>query len=357
MNRRDNITGWRPFQADLKSPHVWITNPIRWDHVVFWVISFVLLIQVGTINRSGMLDYENYINYFRETDLNWFINFFSSQKNNLSLLFGFFTEEFLWRIWALTLGLFFSEEQSVLVTVLLLNFLIILALSKTSRPLFGILLWILIPPALATIGTFQIRQGFSFAILLYMTLSLRRPILGCFIAATIHTTFAIILVYSLIFKVFKNQSIRLLIIYLLVSLLLTIIGNQLFHDYGGRRAEQYSIQEGAASINYVIGSLICSESSFIYLIQSKKKLTLITELAAVHIGCIFFIVFSWFFLPIGTSRNGYFALLFLMVIIPEIQKRNYFTWSLWGLTLIYLTYIIMKAYFVDGDYDELLQAW
>lgn len=355
MNRKNNLLENRFPQPSLALTHLRLVIPGRWDHIIFWIVSFILLAIVATTNRSGMLDNDNYLNYFRETDLNWFLNFFSSQKDNIALFFSLFTEELLWRVWALTLGFFFFEDQSVLITVLLLNFLVVIALSKTSRPLFGILLWVLLPPALATVGTFQIRQGFAFSIMLYMTLSLKRPFLGYLVAASIHTTFAIILVYALLLNVSKYPGPRLLVIYLIVSLLLTLAGNQLFHDYGGRRAEQYSIQEGSDSINYIFGALICSVPSLIYLIQSKIKVTVISELAAIHIGCIFFIVMSWFFFPIGTSRNGYFGLLFLTITLPELRKKDHFTWYVWLLTLVYLSYLISKAY-IDGGYNELLKS-
>lgn len=355
MNRKFDIFLSRRSKSDLFLTHSRLIIPARWDRIIFWIVSLFILIIAGTTNRTGMLDNENYLNYFRETDLDWFISFFSSQKNSLALFFAFFTEEPLWRAWALILGFFFLEDQAVLITVLLLNSLIILALSKTSRPLFGILLWILLPPALAVIGTFQIRQGFAFSIMLYTILSLRRPFIGYIIAATLHTTFTVILVYALCLKIVKTPGIRLFFVFLLVSLMLTIAGNQLFHDYGGRRAEQYSIQVGSDSINYVFGALILAIPSFLYLMQSKKNLSPITELASIHIGCIFFIVMSWFFFPIGTSRNGYFALLFLIVIIPEFRKENYVSWYIWSSILIYFAYIIINNY-VDGGYDELFKS-
>ncbi|MEI2742967.1 MAG: EpsG family protein [Candidatus Competibacter sp.] len=353
--RNNNNLGVRFSQLSLSSTPFRLVIPARGDRIIFWTVSLILLVVVGITNRSGMLDNENYLNYFKETDLEWFLNIFTLRKNNISLVFSFFTEEFLWRAWALTLGSIFAEDTAVLVTVLLLNLLVILALSKLSRPLFGILLWILLPPALATIGTFQIRQGFAFSIVLYMALSLKRPTLGYFIAASIHTTFLITLVYALTLKLLKKPNTRLLLIYFFISLIFTLAGNQLFYDYGGRRAEQYSIQEGSDSINYIFGALIVSIPSFLNLIQHEKNLTLIKELSSIHIGCIFFIIMSWFLFPIGTSRNGYFALLFLIPILPEFRKKGYFTWYFLLLILVYLAYIIMKTY-TDGGYNEILKA-
>lgn len=359
MSQKYNINGRKLFTPVSAFTNLRIAIPAGWDQFAFWIISFALLIVVGSINRSGLLDHENYLNYFHDTDLNWFINFFESQQNYIALSISFFTEEFLWRIWALTLGFFFSEDQAVLITVLFLNFLVILALSKISNPLFGILLWIFLPPALATIGTFQIRQGFAFSVMLYMVLVARRPFMGYAIAASIHTTFIIVLVYAFVLKISKlkisKSSNIIILVYFLLSLFLALAGNNLFYDYGGRRAEQYSVQQGSDNINYVFGALICLAPSFLHIKKFNNELMLSVELAVVHIGCIFFIIMSWFFFPLGTSRNGYFAFLFLIVILPELRKSGHLTWYVWLLTLVYLGYSILNNY-LDGGFNEFLRS-
>lgn len=61
-----------------------VTPILRWNDAFFWLLSLILLISIGIANRSGMLDNENYLNYFQQTDLNWFLNLFST-KDNISL--------------------------------------------------------------------------------------------------------------------------------------------------------------------------------------------------------------------------------------------------------------------------------
>jgi hypothetical protein len=311
-------------------------------------------------NRSGILDNSDYLDYFHETDLNWFLDFFSLTKDNIALFFAYFTEEFLWRIWAFTLGSFFLEDQAVYITVVFLNLLIVLALSKTVRPIFALVLWILLPQALATVGTYQIRQGFAFSIMLYTTLSFKRPIAGCLLASAIHTTFLIALIYALIFKMAKKLKwsiTHLFTLYFFVSLFIVINGSQLFKNYGGRRAEQYSIDEGASSINFVFGALLCAVPSIFYLSQSNEKAMPTMELAAIHIGCIVFLILSWFLFPIGTSRVGYYIFLFLVAIVPALQVKTLAALGVLLFTLVLVAYFIIKAYLVDSAYDEILWGW
>ncbi len=360
MTQHAEFVGGRRLNFVSLLKRLGIGTPIQWNYVIFWSFSLILLISIGMANRYGMLDNRHNLNYFQKTDLNWFLDFFSLAKDNTVLFFAFFTEEFLWRVWAFTLGSFFSEDQAVYITVILLNLLIISALSRTLHPILALVLWILIPQALATVGTYQIRQGFALSIMLYMTLSLKRPIIGCLLASAIHTTFIIPLIYSLIFKVAKRLKwsiTHLLTLYFFVALFLVISGNQLFEDYGGRRVKQYAIDEGASSINFVFGALLCTVPSTFYLFQSKERMTPTTELAAIHVGCIVFLMLSWLLFPIGTARISYYIFLFLIPVVSALRLRTRAALAVLLFTLMLLAYFIIKSYLVGGAYDEILWGW
>lgn len=243
---------------------------------------------------------------------------------------------------------------------MLLNFLVVLAISKTTRPVFGLFLWILIPQALAVVGTYQVRQGFAFSIMLFLILKFNKPVIGCLTASLIHTTFIIPLIYALIFnagRLLKLSIIYLLSLYLVATFLLVVNANELFVNYGGRRTEQYLIDEGASSINFVFGALVHTMPSILYLFQTRKTLTPTTELAAIHVGCTVFLALSFFLFPIGTSRVGYFISLFSIAIIPALRVKTRIELGWLLLILIAIIYFITKAFIYQGGYDEILRGW
>ncbi|MFL9927969.1 hypothetical protein P0D88_01510 [Paraburkholderia sp. RL18-103-BIB-C] len=123
------------------------------------MLAFILcMLALG--DRSRLLDQDNYVAYFREADPLWIMHLWSSNRSIVLFLVKTITDELGWRVWVLGINsLGVSPEMGVRITVIALNVLMALALSRTRRPLLGLLLWTLIPTGLATVGLFQIRQG------------------------------------------------------------------------------------------------------------------------------------------------------------------------------------------------------
>ena len=322
------------------------------EQFVFWSLSLILLIFIGVIDRSNLFDNDNYLHIFQETDWSWFVDLFKMSDTYFGVFASIISEEVVWRLWTLLLGHVFTPEQSVRFTVLLLNLLVVIALSRSFRPLLSLALWILLPMTFAVIGLYQLRQGFAFALMLYITIVHKRPFLGCLVAAFFHTTFVIPLLFAFVAEIFGIRICLALAATVVIAFILVKTGSYLFSEYGGRRTLEYDVNEGGASINFVFGSLILALPSLMYLIRYKNQDSSVSKLAIVHLGCIAFCVLSFFIFPLGTSRVDYYTVLFLIVVIPAFRVRTIADKSVLLVVSLFLGYVIFRGY-QQGQYSEL----
>jgi hypothetical protein len=166
-------------------------TPSGW---AFLVLATAAISIVAFRERSvGLIfDQEAYIQYFRSTDWHWLVQFYQNRESDMGFLISLITEELGWRSWVILLNAFgVTPEGGIRTTVVLLNLIVMYSLLQTRRPLIGLLLWLVIPYALATVGLFQIRQGFGLAIAMLFACRFNRPTLGMGLASFVHTTFAV----------------------------------------------------------------------------------------------------------------------------------------------------------------------
>jgi len=164
----------------------WPSQPaavLAWGFLALIMAAYAL-----GIDRTFLIDQPNYLdNFAAAPTLDW-VHALFQDSGIKGLIIAVFSEEILWRVWATVLGLVLSPALAVVVTVCVLNLLVVLSIARLSDPVLPLIIWILVPVGFAVTGLLQLRQGFAFAVMLYMALRMNRPVLGTLIAAMIHTT-------------------------------------------------------------------------------------------------------------------------------------------------------------------------
>jgi hypothetical protein len=335
---------------------LWVQRPA--SHLLFGLLAVLVTCYAIFTDRTHFIDQQNYVDSFAESaTLEWLTSLFSHESILEGLVTQIFSEELLWRVWATALGSLFDPVVAVLVTVLILNLLIIATAWRLPMPSLALALWVALPVGFAVTGLLQLRQGFAFAVMLFFALQLRRPVLGALVAGMLHTTFALAFFFTLIGWLFRSRWRLALLAGLLTAFTGAYLGAMLFEIFGGRRILVYSVQEGATSINYVLGGLICILPSLHLLLTTNARADstesrTLSNLALVHVGVTAFTIFSFFMFPMGAGRVGYLTQLLLIPILPSLRKQGIAA-VLFALLVLYLFYLVGKSY-VDGTYDVLL---
>jgi hypothetical protein len=311
------------------------------------------------IDRTFLIDQANYLdNFSSAATLEWVHVLFPEQSPLRGLIIGVFSEEVLWRVWATALGLVLSPPTAVLVTVGVLNLLVVLSVARLSNPVLPLIIWILVPVGFAVAGLLQLRQGFAFAVMLYVALRMNRPVLGTLIAAMIHTTFVLTLPFAIIAWLCGRRQFLALLLVAGLALAAAYLGGMLFEMFGGRRLHTYSVnQADSNSILYVFGGLLCSVPSLHRLLTAEPPeeppatSRTLANLAVMHVGVIAFTAISFFIFPFGAGRVGYLIMLLLVPILPTMRRRDSVVGTMiFGLLLLYLVYLTVKTY-LEGTYD------
>jgi len=300
--------------------------------VFFWVIS---------LNRNLIYDNQNYINYFEGHNVRSFLENFHFTSSWLYKILSLFSGEYLWLVYTDLLSYFLLPAQCILFTVFLMQLLLFTSFYKLKWPLIALLLWVLLPAGLATIGVAQIRQGFAFSIFLFFAIIFDRPLLGAVIAAMFHTTFFIVLVLIGCFLVFKKRKRLFVSSVILVSIVASIFGNAHFHEIAGRRSFEYTIDEGANKINFVIGVILFMIPTVVTMYFKKKE----DAILLVHLGICIWLIIAFVFFPLGTSRIGYYETLFMIPLLADVWIISY---EMLLYFCLVLTPILMY---------QILQAW
>ncbi len=329
-----------------------------------WSALVIVLLAYGLgLDRTFFIDQPNYLeNFSRAVNLDWVHMIFSGDSVLKSLVIGVFSEELLWQVWEQLLGTILSPPAAVYVTVCAISLLVAYGVARLPDPVLPLVIWILLPVGFATTGLLQIRQGFAFAVLLYVSLRLKRPVLGSLFAAMIHATFVLPLAFAAIAWLCGRRRLLALLLAVVFALGTAYLGGLLFEVFGGRRLTTYSVDEAQSnSILYVFGALLCSLPSLHRLLMgqgvSEARLTpaaldlTLGNLAVLHLGVIAFVVFSYFMFPLGAGRVGYLVMLMLIPLLPTMHRRDSISGTLvYALLLVYLVYLTIKTY-LEGTYN------
>lgn len=334
----------------------------NYTHNFFYIFtSFLVLFFIALIDRSYLIDNQNYINYFEFGEIKYWIEIFTP-KNGLTLSYfaSLFSEELLWRVWTACLQ-FLSAEYAVISTVVILNCIIFVSFARFKYPFIAMILWILIPTALPVIGLYQFRQGFAFAIFMIL-FSFQRGTFGIILAALIHITFLPIMVFFSSMRVLKLRYWPAVAVVSGLALSGAAFGGILFDLYGGRRLDTYRIDEGATSIFYFF---VSSFLGFTYLLAAKftKSNRFLSEADLSYLfltayGICFFSSLSFWIFPLGTSRLGYFIFIFLIPLLSNLNFNKNTKSNAWYaifiicvfVNILYLLYLISEEILIGRLY-------
>jgi hypothetical protein len=337
----------------------YLKTPQGWIFLLFGALLLVLL-ATGERRVPNLLDQDNYLEYFRTTTWDWIVQLYDQRVSTTNFVISMITEELGWRIWVISLNaLGLTPEVGVRVTVLVLNALVMIALLGVRRPLLGLILWSVIPFALLTVGLFQIRQGFAFAVAMVLTTRFQRPLTGWVLASFIHTTFAVPAMLLIAIRMFRRRGKWVALGAAgVVALALASSAGVLFRNFGGRRLAEYSGYQDDFTIRLVLLLVAYMFASVLVLYGSwraadSRKQTTLTELSLMHISLVIYLVAAYFVFPLGKGRVWYCVPLLLAFLIPEIKFKTTAAWWVTGVVLLVLSADVLKSYY-EGVYNYFL---
>jgi hypothetical protein len=326
---------------------------------LFWLCAVLMLVWVAGIDRTFMRDQDAYLDYFAEALRGgWSEDLFAPGRGIFALVVSVFSDELVWRLWTVLLSLSFEPAPAVFATVLALNLLIVLACARLANPLIALTLWALLPVGLAVIGVMQIRQGLGLAVMLFACLGLRRPVLGTLVAASVHTTFVVAFVFVAIWATMRNRARLALAFCAAAGVGGAVLGAVIFDMFGGRRLEDYSVSEGASSLNFVIAALVCALPSVERVLFAPATALdsggrMLDAIAVTHVGITAFVCSAFFVFPIGTGRIGYMSLLLLIPMLGATRLSRPTELAAVLVASISVAYLIARAW-TDGIFLTLL---
>jgi hypothetical protein len=269
------------------------------------------------------------------------------------------TEEIGWRFWVILLSsMGFEPETGVRITVVALNLLMILALSKTRWPLFSLILWAVLPYGLAIMGLFQIRQGFAFAIAMYFAMNRKQPVRGALIASVVHTTYSIPALFLVLARYLGRRKPWVGVSAVTVAaVVMSLVSAVLFSLYGGRRLNDYG-QTETLTINALIGLVIYMVVPLLVLwnrnaqadMQEPVRAEVTRQLATLHIGLLVFLIVCFFVYPFAMGRIGYYSTLLVPFLLPDVRMNKRSTVWLVAIIVLVMIYSVVKTY-GDGGYS------
>lgn len=292
----------------------------------FWLGAALLLLFVALVDRHGLLDQSEYVDYFTQgPDLDW-LSSFSLDRDRLFLTgVAIVTEELGWRLWTLVVGTVMSPWAATIFTVVALNAIVVFASAKLRYPLLLLALWVFAPVGMAVIGVIQLRQGLAYSLFLFIALEFGAPLRALIIVSSIHTTFFVPLVCALCGRFVSKRIQFAAASSVVVGVVLAFSGRALFEEFGGRRLATFTPDEGATSLFFVLGSVLLAAPSFWWLFFERAEQnetrpeSPLDQIAIAHVGVTAFVVVSFFVFPLGTSRVGYFTQLFALPLVASIR--------------------------------------
>ncbi|WP_244817784.1 EpsG family protein [Caballeronia sp. Lep1P3] len=316
----------------------YFATPAGW---AFLLLSFYIIWFLTTSERSiyTVADQDAYLLYFKYTDWAWLKAYFQHTGTGLGLIPHIITDEIGWRLWIIFVNSFgFTPESAIRLTVALSNILVFCALARLRRPLLGLLVWTVVPAALFTIGLFQLRQGFGFGVAMLFAIGLRRPVLGMWIASTIHTTFVIPALLITVARQSGSDNRIAIPVVVVAGTVLAASAQTLFDTFGGRRLDDYANYAAEFSVNLLVLLLSYGLASVLVIaslpyMRAVRLRAPLRDLALMHLGLLAYLVCAFVFFPLGKDRVFYYISLLLPFLMQEIRVKDGVT--LWMTTVLF----------------------
>lgn len=294
------------------------------DILLILIAVFVVMYSLG-IDRQSMIDQENYLQYFYDAKTIPLADRFALQFDSASGFAALLVEEPLWILWTEIVSELFDPNSAVYFTVVVLNVLVFVAIWHCRNSLTAALLWLVVPVGFAIVGTYQIRQGFAFALWLMLTVRARKLVLATILAGLIHTTFLVLIPLAWVAQ--KNRwpiQLRLLVS-LVYSLSIATSGQLLFELIGGRRLLVYLDSDQVFSFNFLYGLvlLLIFPAAIIFAdaVDDRTDTARSLEIEALcfYLSVLVLLMVCFAIFPLAVNRLNYFSLLGL---IPIVGRAN-----------------------------------
>lgn len=282
----------------------------------YWLLSATFIIAVLSVDRTDLLDNDNYITYFsKQEPFRAFFEEIDEARSLFQVVALFFSEEPLWLLYIKVLSSILNPTLSIYFTVFILNSIIVYSCSKFEYRLSGLLLWVLIPMGAAVMGLFQIRQGLALSLLMLFFARRWDLKIGTLLIAMVHTTFAVPLMIFFFFSLKKfrlKQPILYLLTFAIFSYLMCSFMAMNFKDFAGRRGSAYQVS-GVIDVNYnfILSIFLTTLPSFVVVLDRKIQVgSNAAYICWMHIGVFIWLVSCFYVFPIGLSRLDYFPVAF-----------------------------------------------
>lgn len=327
--------------------------------VYFVVLSIAVAMFMAAVDRSFVIDNDNYVRYFSDEGVLYeFLNRVTSVEG-LGALPIFFSEEFVWQIYVTVVGSLFDANLAVVLTVIAINILIMYSIWISGAGLVGCLLWIVLPLCLPVVGFYQIRQGFAVSLFVFLCLIDFYPIVAAVIASMVHTTFVIpcVVVFFMGFDLLWKRKLYLFLVLSVIFLAVALMADGLFSEFAGRRGEIYAVTDGTASINFLIGVVfMILPSLYIVFLGGGCFGDFVVRMSIMHIGVSIWLFMAFVYFPVGTSRVGYYSQIFSIIPVGALLMRK--TTSSFVVGFLYFLMVIVFVFGAvgGGSYYEILNA-
>jgi hypothetical protein len=359
-------------------------NKYAYTTIVIVLIA-ILASRIGT----SVVDQDAYYRHFANWNIYDFWDKFFTPFMSGDYFVGvgnFIAEEIGWYLWVLLLNLFVEPSTAIQITRLFISVMVFMAIYRLNNRILLLILWIILPVALPVIGTYQIRQGFAFAIFMLCSSFTKTIFPGLFLGSLIHTTFAAPLLLALLIKgqqsiikkynsfFFKIKTHNSFLIFISkfalvgTSITTVVVTIKTFeYIFIGRRESAYDLESHSLSVNYLIFMILFGFLITLIWIRFEQKIIVVnglfSEMFALTFICLpFFLAISFFFLPIATLRIGYYVILFSIPLLGTLsidkscknrKSFNSLNLIILGLLLFVYIYLVSSSYKM-GSYDCIL---
>ena len=326
----------------------------------YLLLGAILIISVLSVDRTNLLDNDNYIVYFSNKNL--LPDFFEqvSDAGSLGQAAGlFFSEEPLWLLYAQITSSVLSPTLSIYFMVFLLNSIIVYSCSKFEYGFSGLLLWVLLPVGAATMGLYQIRQGLAVSLLALFFARRWNLTVGALIATMVHTTFAIpLMAFSFLsLNIFRSRPLLFVLIFAMLCYFLTSFSAANFDELGGRRSAAYTVEgDSVYTFNFVVEAFLFTLPSIIVAFDRKIQVAKSAmEISLMQIGVLIWLIFCVYVFPIGASRISYYPAIFsifpILVSGRDLLRKHPFLMSAYAFIVIYAIYTgVRNGIYINNTY-------
>jgi len=258
--------------ADIVNLTIFRRTHLNWLSITAFIfLSFVLASR--TLYTSP--DDIHYIMYFSSEEVSLFAN-----------IWAYVLEEPLWLHYSTFMGHLFGPELALRITIFISSLLFLVACNKLTKGSWKfILLVFIIDYSLATLLYFiQIRTGLALSLFLIMAAFGASPIIAAIIVSSIHTSFLVVIPFTILAYCTKRSK-----YILIISLLAIIIAVFYLKDFMaiinlGRRTQIYEMVKTTNTFFYVYSLLQFSIVALVYK-RLKKDARLLYWF---HLSLLFF---------------------------------------------------------------------